>query len=247
MFSDVNMKKCGCCNVSKHRVIKFSDRCITLDISLKFDSLDKMKITSSYSKYNLGGSGKELITYLGLKAKVRSHKYRRSRYAIINVSKNDLSKIIGDFEKLPYESYEKKSPKHEPTDRYFYPVIQLVNCMMRADALNLRGYPVRTEMTATKQIPTRHVCSTDESELKEFPVNKTLLWSCSADEDKSKGIIVNKCSTEEGELKCIINKQKDANNGTDYEESSVTDEVPIYLNIFESCRKLLNRINLTYE
>ena len=45
--------------------------------------------------------------------------YKKSRFAIINVSKKDLSKIIREFEKLPYEIYEKKRPKHEPTDRYF--------------------------------------------------------------------------------------------------------------------------------
>ena len=65
-------------------------------------------------------------------------------YAILNVSKKDLSKIIREFEKLPYESYEKKRPKHEPTDSYFYPAIQLAKCMMRADALNSDNYPVRT-------------------------------------------------------------------------------------------------------
>ena len=57
-----------------------------------------------------------LITYLGLKAKVRPKKYKKARYAIGNVSKKDLSKIIGEFEKLRYESYERKSPKHDPTD-----------------------------------------------------------------------------------------------------------------------------------
>ena len=51
--------------------------------------------------------------------------------------------------------------------------------MMRADALNSHGYPVITEMTA----PSSHVCSTDESELKEFLVNENLLQSCSIDED----------------------------------------------------------------
>ena len=59
--------------------------------------------------------------------------------------------------------------------------------MMSADALNLNGYPVRTEMTA----PTSHVFYTDESKLKEFLVNKTLSQSCSTDEEESKGIIVN--------------------------------------------------------
>ena len=33
---------------------------------------------------------------------------------------------------------------------------------MRADAINLYNYPVRTEMAGTKQIPTSRVCFTDE-------------------------------------------------------------------------------------
>ena len=51
-FSAVKMKNCGCHNVRKHREIKGSDKYVTLDISLKFDSLDKMKIISSESKNN---------------------------------------------------------------------------------------------------------------------------------------------------------------------------------------------------
>ena len=50
LFSAVNMKNCGSCNVRKHKYIKGSDKYVTFDISLKFDSLDKMKITSSESK-----------------------------------------------------------------------------------------------------------------------------------------------------------------------------------------------------
>ena len=60
----------------------------------------------------MGLSGKGLITSLGIKAKVRPHKYKKERYAIGNVSKKDLSKIIREFEKLPYEIYEKKRTKH---------------------------------------------------------------------------------------------------------------------------------------
>ena len=82
-----------------------------------------------------------MIISLGFKAKVSPHKYKKARYAIRNVSKKDLSKLIKDFEKLPFESYEKKSPKHEPTDSYFYLARQLAKCMMRADALNWQGYP----------------------------------------------------------------------------------------------------------
>ena len=45
-LSAVDMKNCGCCNVRKHREIKGSDNYVTLDISLKFYSQNKMKITS---------------------------------------------------------------------------------------------------------------------------------------------------------------------------------------------------------
>ena len=60
-----------------------------------------------------------MITLLGLKAKEGPKKYKKARYAIRNVSKKDLSKIIREFEKLPYESYDTKRPKHDPTDSYF--------------------------------------------------------------------------------------------------------------------------------
>ena len=72
----MNMIFCGCCNVSKHREIKVSDKYVTLDISLKSDSLEKIKITSSESKKRLGISEKGLITSLGIKAKVRPYKYK---------------------------------------------------------------------------------------------------------------------------------------------------------------------------
>ena len=136
-FSAVNMKNCGRHNVRKHIEIKVSDKYITLYISLKFDSLDKIRITSPESKANLRISGKWLITFLGLKYKSSPKVYKRARYAIGNVSKKELSKIIREFEKLPYESYDKKSTKHEPTNNYFYPSRHLEKCMMISDALNL--------------------------------------------------------------------------------------------------------------
>ena len=46
-FLAVNIKNCGCRNVRKHMYIKGSDKYVTLDISLKFDSTDKMRISSS--------------------------------------------------------------------------------------------------------------------------------------------------------------------------------------------------------
>ena len=41
------MKICGRRNVRKHNNIKGSDKYVILDISSNFDSLDKIKITSS--------------------------------------------------------------------------------------------------------------------------------------------------------------------------------------------------------
>ena len=40
LFSAVNMKNCGRSNVGKHREITGSDKYVTLEIWLKFDSLD---------------------------------------------------------------------------------------------------------------------------------------------------------------------------------------------------------------
>ena len=55
----------------------------------------------------------------------------------------DLSKIIREFDKFPYKSYEIRRPKHDPTDSYFYLARQLDKCMMKSDALNSENYPVR--------------------------------------------------------------------------------------------------------
>ena len=90
-----------------------------------------------------------MITSFGIKAKSTPKKYKKAMYAIGNVSKKDLSKIIRDFERLLYKSYERKRPKCEPNNSYFYLIRQLVMCMMRADSLKLHFYPVITETTST--------------------------------------------------------------------------------------------------
>ena len=119
-LSDVKNKNCGRHNFRKYREINVSNKYVTLYISMKFGSLDKIRITSSEPKDNLGRSGKVLVTSLGLKSKARPKKYKNSRYAIKNVSIKFLSKIIREFEKHSYKRYERRGPKHEPTDSYFY-------------------------------------------------------------------------------------------------------------------------------
>ena len=53
LFLSVNKKNCGRRKVSKHKEIKGSNKYVTLDISSKFDSMDKMKTTSSESNKKL--------------------------------------------------------------------------------------------------------------------------------------------------------------------------------------------------
>ena len=40
-------------------------------------------------------------------------------YAITNISLDNISKIIKEFENFCYESYVRKKSKHVPTDSYF--------------------------------------------------------------------------------------------------------------------------------
>ena len=70
LFLSVSMKNCGHRKVKKHKEIKGSGKSATLDISSKFDSLNKMKTTSSESKGKLEISGKGLVTALDFKTKV---------------------------------------------------------------------------------------------------------------------------------------------------------------------------------
>ena len=50
LFQSVNMKNDGRRKVRKHKEINGSDKCVTLNISEKFDSLNNMETTSSESK-----------------------------------------------------------------------------------------------------------------------------------------------------------------------------------------------------
>ena len=64
LFQSVNMKNCGRRKVRKHKDIRVSEKCVTLNVLAKFDSLNKTETTSSDSKGKLGRSGKGLVTAL---------------------------------------------------------------------------------------------------------------------------------------------------------------------------------------
>ena len=120
-----------------------------------------------------------LINSLGLKAKIRPQKYKKGRYVIRNVSKKDLSKIIREFYKFEKLSYEKKRPKHEPTQSYLYLARHLLNGMMLAGTLNSHDYGGYTKITD----PSSNFYSTDEDESKRIIVHETLSKNFSAKKD----------------------------------------------------------------
>ena len=79
LFQSVNMKNCGRRKVRKHKEIKGSENIVKLNVSAKFESLNKMETTSSESKGKLGRSGKGLVTTLALKTKVRFAKIQKGK------------------------------------------------------------------------------------------------------------------------------------------------------------------------
>ena len=140
-------------------------------------------------------------------------KYKKARYAIGKVSEKDISKNIKKFEKIEKLPYEKKRPKHEPTESYFHLARQLAKCMMRSNNLNWYDQGSYTKMTT----PYSNVNVTNENKSKRSIVNKYLSQKCSAKENKL-------CSMKEDESECANKKQKDAKNEVAY-------DVTNYLNI----------------
>ena len=105
LFESMNMKNCGRCKVRKDKEIKGSDKCATLNIyeilniSEKFDDLNKMETTSSESKVEENFTGKQdLFESMNMKncgrRKVRKHKEIKGSdkcvtlniYEILNIS-----------------------------------------------------------------------------------------------------------------------------------------------------------------
>ena len=159
-FLSVNMKNYGHRKVRKQKEIKGSDKCVTLNIyeilniSEKFDSLNKMETTYSESKVELEISGKGLVTALALKTKARSKKYKMARYAIVNVSMKDLSKKIKEFEQIVKVHYVKRIPKHELNSSYFHIFGCIPECMLRCGEENHHvhdmhsGYEEKTALSS---------------------------------------------------------------------------------------------------
>ena len=136
-----------------------------------------METTYSGSKVKLGRSGKGLVTALALNNKSRLKQYKKSRYAIGNVSTKELSKIIEEFEKIVKVPYVKRISIHEPTSSYYNLVGCIAECMMRCGEDNQHMHGGYAEET----YPSLNVNDTDEDESKEIIVHKPVSENLSMD------------------------------------------------------------------
>ena len=126
--------------------------------------------------------------------------------------------------KLPYE---KKRPKHEPTDSYFHLARQHAKCMMRSDNLNWHDHGGYTEMNA----PSSNFNVTDKDESKEIIVHKTLLENSSMDLREPEGNIVNETLSQNNSADISDNTITELKD-EDHKEPSVNEKLKSYFNIF---------------
>ena len=145
-----------------------------------------------------------MVTALDFKTKVRFAKIKKVRYAIGNVSKNDISNIIKEFEKIGKVPYVKSIPKHEPTSIYYHLVRCIVECIMRSDEQNRHVHGSCAEETD----PSLNVNVTEKYESKEIIVHETLL------ENISKDVSESECN--------IVHENLSQNNSTDLPANVIT-------------------------
>ena len=106
-----------------------------------------------------------------------------------------FQRLLGSL-KIAYKRYERWRPKHEPNDSYFYLIRHITKCMMIDDSLNLKNYPVRTEIIGRQQIPISHVCFTDKRKSKEFLTKKTY----------GRSLLQTKANQKSLSLKCLLRR-----------------------------------------
>ena len=120
LFLSFNMKHHVRHKVRKQKEIKGSDKSVTLDISSKFYSLNKMETTSSESKRKLEILGKGLVTTLDFKTKVRFQKYKKGKVCHQKCQWKgpfkDCQRVWENWETTLWE----EEAKHEPTHSYFH-------------------------------------------------------------------------------------------------------------------------------
>ena len=94
--------------------------------------------------------------------------------------------------------------------------------------------------------PSSNINVLDEDELKKIIVHETLSKNSSLDISKSKRNIVNKTLSQNNSADVSENTIKELRD-EDHKESSVTEKVIIYFNIYKCGRNLLNRLDFMYH
>ena len=112
--------------------------------------------------------------------------------------KGKFPRLLRSLRNLRNKLFEKKRPKHEPTDSYVHLARKIVKCMMRYDKLNWYDHGGYKEMTApysnvnvTNEIKSKHSMST-KIYRRIVPQKEKL------------------CFTKEDESECTNEKQKDS-------------------------------------
>ena len=183
-----------------------------------------------------------MVTALALKTKVRSQKYKRARYAIVNVSMKDLSNIIKEFERIEKLPYVKRIPKHEPTSSYYHLVRCIAECMMISDEQNRYVHGSYAEETA---LPS-NVNVKDEDESKEIIVHKTLSENLSMDVSESEYNIAHETLSQNNSSDLPTNFITEL-KGDEHIEPPVIDKGSIVFNIFQCGGNLLDQLDVTYQ
>ena len=99
-------------------------------------------------KRKIGEIRKGVGNRSGFQYQSKVNRIKKARYAIGNVSKKDLLKIIKEFEKIGKVPYVKRIPKYEPTSSYYNLVRCIAEFMMRPDEHNRRVHGSYVEETA---------------------------------------------------------------------------------------------------
>ena len=158
------MENCVRRKVRKHKEITGSDKCVTLNISNNFDSLNNMETTSSESKGKLGISVKGLVTAPALKTKARSkiQKVKVCHWKCQHEGPfQHYQRVWNIFKVL----YVKRIPKHKPTSSYYHLVGCIKECMLRCGEDNHHVHDVH-DGYAEDTAPSSNVNDTDEDESK---------------------------------------------------------------------------------
>ena len=104
----MNLQSCRRLSFRIHKEINKGEQCVTLEIYLKIDCIDKREATTSGSKNYVRIAGKCLTTALNIRTKRRPNEKQEARTEITDITTQHLSKLLKKFNNLPQLCYNEK-------------------------------------------------------------------------------------------------------------------------------------------